>query len=103
MNSQQPKGPDAARSYLRSVVEAVDYDISHLDQAATGEPCGTIDQLKEHWKELVSLLALGLEPEYRECPSCRRTGMRFATKCGFCWVKLPPFIPPPEEPNEKLE
>ncbi len=28
MDRQQPTGPDAARSYLRSVVEAVDDDIS---------------------------------------------------------------------------
>jgi hypothetical protein len=103
MNSQQLTGPDAARSYLRSVVEAVDYEISHLDQAGTGEPFGTTEKLREHWKELVSLLALGPEPEYRECPSCHRIGMRLATQCGFCWIKLPPFIPPPEAPGEKLE
>ncbi len=103
MNKQQIAGPDAARSYLRSVVETVDYDISHLDQAGTGEPYGTIEQLRKHWKELVSLLELGPEPEYRECPSCRSTGIRSATRCGFCWIKLPPLIPPPEEPGEKLE
>jgi hypothetical protein len=103
MSRQQLTGPDAARSYLRSVVDAVDHIISHLDEAGTGESCGRIDQLRERWKELVSLLALGSEPEYRECPSCRSTGMRSATKCGFCWIKLPPFIPPLEAPGEKLQ
>ena len=103
MSRQQLTGPDAARSYLRSVVDAVDHIISHLDEAGTGESCGRIDQLREHWKELVSLLALGSEPEYQECPSCHSVGIRFASRCGFCWIKLPAFIPSPEAPDEKLE
>ena len=96
MNRQQLKVPDAARSYLRSVVMAVDRGISHLKQGRTGESYVTTDLLKENWKELVTLLALGPEPEYRECPSCHNIGMRLATRCGFCWAKLPPFILPPE-------
>jgi hypothetical protein len=96
MNSQQSKVPDAARSYLRSVVMAVDFEMSHLEQGGTGESHVTTDQLKENWKELVTLLALGPEPGYRECPSCHNIGMRLATRCRFCWIKLPPFYSPPE-------
>ena len=103
MNSQQLIAPDSARSYLRSVVEAVDCEISHLKQVRTGEPHVTTDQLGENWKELVGLLALGPEPEYRECPSCHNIGMRLATRCGFCWIKLPPFILPPEAPDKRSE
>jgi len=103
MNNQQPQIPDAARSYLRAVVTAVDCEISRLAQVRIGEPSGTTDQLREHWKELVSLLALGPEPEYRECPSCHSVGMRFATHCGYCWIKLPPFISPPEALGKEFE
>ena len=45
------------------------------------------------WAELVAQLALGPEPEVRECPSCEAIGMREATKCGFCWTKLAPLPP----------
>jgi hypothetical protein len=103
MNSQQLKSPDAERSHLRLVVEAVDYEVSHLKQDRTSGPQGATDQLIENWKELVSLLAIGPEPEYRECPFCHNIGIRFATLCGFCWKKLPPFISPPEAPGTKLE
>jgi hypothetical protein len=103
MNSQQSKIPDAARSYLRSVVTAVDGEISQLEQVRIGEPSVTTDRLKEKWKELIGLLALGPEPEYRECPFCHKVGMRFASQCGFCWEKLPPFMSPPEAPGKRRE
>jgi hypothetical protein len=103
MNSQPSQLPDAARSYLRSVVAKVDCEISRLVQVGNGEPLGTTDNLRDRWKELVSLLALGPEPEYRECPSCHRIGMRFATRCGHCWIALPPYIAPPEVPGQEPE
>jgi hypothetical protein len=101
MNSQQSKIPDEARSHLRSVVTAVDGEISQLAQVRTGEPSVTTDRLKEKWKELIGLLALGPEPEYRECPFCHNVGMRFASQCGFCWKKLPPFMSALEEPGKR--
>jgi len=101
MNHEQLQVPDPARSYLRSVVSAVDCEISQLAQIRTGEPIQTTDQLREQWKELISLLALGTEPEYRECPSCHHVGMRFATHCGFCWTRLPPFISSPDAPGKE--
>lgn len=42
------------------------------------------------WAELVAQLALGPEPEVRECPVCKHVGMRAATRCGHCWTKLTP-------------
>ena len=100
MRIQQSKTPDAARSYLRSLVTAVDCEMSQLAQVRTGEPFGPTDQLREHWKELVILLALGPEPEYRECPACHSIGLRFATQCGFCWIKLPSLISHAEQERE---
>ena len=43
------------------------------------------------WAELVSLLALGPQPETRECPKCHSTGMRAASRCGNCWTALAPL------------
>jgi hypothetical protein len=40
--------------------------------------------------DLVDQLALGSEPEVRECPVCKHIGMRAATLCGYCWTKLTP-------------
>jgi hypothetical protein len=96
MNSQQLKGPDPARSHLRSVVTAMDCEMAHLKQGRGRKSQETTDRLIENWEELVTLLALGPEPEYRECPFCGNIGMRSATRCGSCWGKLPPFIAPPE-------
>lgn len=40
------------------------------------------------WGELVALLALGPQPETRECPKCHGIGMRAASRCGRCWAAL---------------
>ena len=43
------------------------------------------------WTELVGLLALGPEPETRECHVCHGVGMRAASRCGRCWTALEPL------------
>jgi len=43
------------------------------------------------WAELVEQLALGPEPELRECPACKYVAMRDATRCASRWTSL---IPP---------
>ena len=52
--------------------------------------------LREAWTALVEALALGPAPELRDCPSCGKSGMRAATRCGSCWIVL---IPPEAAPN----
>ncbi len=42
------------------------------------------------WADLVDQLALGPEPEVRECPACHRICMREATACGHCFASLTP-------------
>jgi hypothetical protein len=49
-----------------------------------------MDALLASWAALVDLLALGPEPEVRECPACRHIGMRAASRCGYCWTELSP-------------
>lgn len=51
--------------------------------------------LRGAWRHLVETLALTPPPELRECPSCGRTGMRAATRCGYCWTALEPFVTAP--------
>jgi hypothetical protein len=92
MDSQTLRSPDPVRSRLRSAVKAVDCEMSHLKQVRTEEHDATTDRLIENWGELVDLLALGPEPEYRTCPFCGNIGMRSATRCGHCWEKLQPFV-----------
>lgn len=81
--------PDPAKTALRVAVAAVDGALTRIITAPV-EPNDPQGNLEIAWRELVGLLALGPEPEYRECPSCGATGMRDATVCGHCWTKLPP-------------
>jgi len=46
--------------------------------------------LASSWADLVEQLALGPEPELRECPNCKKFGMRAASLCSHCWTKLTP-------------
>jgi hypothetical protein len=93
--SVQRNGPDAARSRLRSTVATIEHEIARLKKEGVGaDGKSLLDTLSARWGELVAQLALGPEPEVRECPSCSGIGIREATLCGFCWTKLEP---PPRE------
>ena len=65
-----------------------------LVDAETDEVLGVTmlahDALLASFDDLVSQLALGPEPELRECPKCGGVGMRRATVCSGCWTKLTP-------------
>jgi hypothetical protein len=50
-------------------------------------------EVLDAWDLVLKLLAFQPEPETRECPSCKKTGMRAAVRCGYCWTELTP--PPP--------
>ncbi|MGE0400450.1 MAG: hypothetical protein AB7T06_27310 [Kofleriaceae bacterium] len=78
----------AAASKLRTLVEAIEQDIAQTPPTAT---------LRAAWGQLVETLALGPEPQTRECPVCHSIGMRAASRCGTCWSALEPLPPLPEE------
>lgn len=92
--SQNPhaKGIDPARSRLRATVEKIGQQLAALKsagaEAADGK--GPHQDLLASFDDLVQQLALGPEPEVRECPTCGAVGMRAATLCGSCWTKLTP-------------
>lgn len=78
---------DVDRTRLRDLVSAIEPDITQLPRPLTERE----DALFSSWAELVSLLALGPEPEMRECPFCKKLGIRAAALCGHCWQRLPPL------------
>jgi hypothetical protein len=91
MNSPQFSAPDTARSRLRATVATIEREISRppsqvTDDGSRSPPNG----LAASWADLVEQLALGPEPEMRQCPVCKHFGMRAATLCGYCWTKLTP-------------
>ena len=89
-------GPDPRRSRLRATVASLEAAISLLPVESALEPRRSA--LVAAWKDLVDQLALGPEPEVRECPACHRICMRNATACGHCFRRLEPLGPVPESP-----
>jgi hypothetical protein len=91
MNKSTFPPPDAARSRLRALVAAVDSEIVRLTLPITmADGNAAPNDLRASWDDLVEQLALGPEPEVRECPVCHHLGMRAATVCGYCWTRLTP-------------
>lgn len=70
---------DQAMAKLRVAVSTIEHEIEVSPQAPA---------FVAAWAELVSILALGPEPETRECPVCHGIGMRAASRCGQCWAAL---------------
>ena len=91
MSVPQFPGIDPSRSRLRETVATIGVLISRL-------PIEERTRLVAAWADLVDQLALGPEPEVRECPACHRTCMRNATACGHCFRALPPLGPVPDAP-----
>jgi hypothetical protein len=91
MSKQVFSHPDAARSRLRAIVATVDSEIVRLTLPTTKADGSSVpNDLRASWDALLSELALGPEPEVRECPVCKHIGMRAATVCGYCWARLTP-------------
>ena len=93
MSGSQSSLPDGERSRLRAIVASLEQEISRLPRPVTAADGTTpSDPIRASWAELVAMLAMGPEPEVRECPVCGRIGMRAATICGYCWTKLTPPV-----------
>ena len=80
------------KTRLRTLVGMVEGQMARSSaQASTPQERVALAELRDPWIELVQLLALGPEPEVRECPVCHHAGMRAARICGHCWTKLDPL------------
>ncbi len=82
---------DPKRTQLRVTVAVIEGAMARLPkQVATDGGKTAMDELQASWADLVAQLALGPEPEVRECPVCKQVSMRAATLCSNCWTKLLP-------------
>jgi hypothetical protein len=91
MDSPRSSGPDAARSRLRATIATIEREIARLPrQAADDDSASARTGLLASVADLVQQLELGPEPEVRECPVCKKIGMRMATRCGYCWTRTTP-------------
>ena len=96
MNDARDSVPDAKRSRLRATIAAIERELARFPAEVTNDDRATpADGLRSSVADLIGQLALGPEPAYRQCPACKRVGMRVATVCGHCWTKLTP--PPAPE------
>ena len=90
VSHEQPRFsvPDAARSRQRATVAALEREISRLPRQAADDDRSASSGLLVSIADLVEQLALGPEPDVRECPHCKHIGMRAAMHCGYCWTRL---------------
>ena len=87
--------PRGLRGRLRPLVATIDREMSRASEMDERENNRATRDLRSSWAKLVELLALGPAPDVRECPVCRRVGMRDATRCAYCWTKLSPLTSVP--------
>ena len=89
MSSSLHLSSEEARSRLRATVATMGREISRLPRTAPGsESSRGADALRDSFADLSGQLDLGPEPEVRQCPICRHTARRDATRCGYCWTSL---------------
>ena len=79
-----PSYTDQAVTKLREIVAVIEQEIQQRPPTPA---------LGAAWTRLVAVLALGPEPQKRECPTCHAMGMRAASRCGNCWAALEPLPP----------
>lgn len=79
---------DADRPRLHALMTMVQNEMSRLPLAPDLKR-----ELESAWAALVEELSSSTShaPLQRVCPSCGHSGMRDATRCGYCWEKLAPL------------
>lgn len=96
MNSSFNGITDGVRAQLRAAIVDMNDHLEHLLQKTSSEDSAKdLAAAMASSATLVKLLALEPEPLVRECPACKRTVMRAAKLCGYCWAKLQPLSAQP--------
>jgi hypothetical protein len=90
MNNLMLSFSGADLSKLRTLVTAVEKEIALVPGATAVKGASPRAALDLTWSRLVEMLDLGTEPEMRTCPACRQPCAVGASRCGHCWVSLPP-------------
>ena len=93
MSKTQTSPAELTRSRLRVLVARIEQRLALVSKNTTHpqeihKEVSTNDLLVS-WAELVELLALGPEPEMKECPYCQQLCMKAATLCMSCWARIP--------------
>ena len=70
---------------LRPHVDTVEREVARVE--ARADAADTV-ALRAAWRKLVEFLALGPAPQLANCPHCGAVGMRDATRCGTCWLRI---------------
>jgi hypothetical protein len=92
MSNQQLELPGSERAALRALVATIDQQIASLSSHSTLESYReAASDLAAAWVTFGKLLALGEAAAMRECPNCKRFGIREASRCGYCWADLEPI------------
>jgi len=89
---------DETNAGLHAMVAVIERQLRDLPVSAVAADDEARIELGRSWGKLVSLLALEPEHQRRTCPQCGNVGMRAATRCGHCWIKL---VPPPAAVNDQ--
>lgn len=101
MSNVQLELPGSDRAILRTAVESIEQQMASLATQTTVDAYrAAATTLAASWGELTKLLALGEAAPLRKCPRCERLGMRTATLCGYCWLKLSPLGPESENASD---
>lgn len=95
MPDQYYDARDAKNASLLRAVSMIERELGRLPASSTPEGNATIAELRGCWTVLVDLMALAPVREVRECPNCKHVGMRAATRCSNCWIKLTPLASEP--------
>jgi hypothetical protein len=79
------------RTRLRVLISTIDRQIAQLArQPMVDSDHDRLNELAASWTRLVEELALGPEPQVRQCPACGQIIRQSATRCGHCWKSLLP-------------
>ena len=79
---------------LRAAIEQVNEAIGRLGTHENSLISTQMTLLRASWADLVRIMDVEPALPTRECPGCGHTGLKVATRCGFCWVKLEPVVEP---------
>jgi hypothetical protein len=73
---------------LRTAIVAMDRELSALPR---GPGASSLAGVTDAWAGVVKAIDLEPEAPQRECPACHHLGMLKASRCGYCWIVLPPL------------
>jgi hypothetical protein len=81
---------EESHTKLRTLLADLERHLPGLDDADSTQRAAAVVGTRDTFAELERTLDLGPEPLTRQCPNCRGTIARAATRCMHCWHKSEP-------------